>query len=49
MFKAPERRPIDTYFNIDGEYFKLRNPERIEIKLSEKLRKLKVLKYVGDD
>ena len=38
FFKEFEgNKKLETYFQIDGEYFKVINPERIEIKLSEKL------------
>jgi hypothetical protein len=41
-FKEPEvdksgkiNKNLETYFNIDGEFFKLINPDKIVIKLSE--------------
>ena len=39
---------LETYMQIDGEYFKVINPDKIEIKLNPSFSRLKVLKYVGN-
>eukprot|EP00350_Pseudokeronopsis_sp_OXSARD2_P004392 CAMPEP_0170546592 /NCGR_PEP_ID=MMETSP0211-20121228/4951_1 /TAXON_ID=311385 /ORGANISM="Pseudokeronopsis sp., Strain OXSARD2" /LENGTH=223 /DNA_ID=CAMNT_0010851139 /DNA_START=1043 /DNA_END=1714 /DNA_ORIENTATION=+ len=47
-FKDLEREndPITTYFQIDGEFYKMQNPMRIEISLNSKLKELKLLKNI---
>lgn len=43
-FKEIEGKNLDTYFEIDGEYFKLRNPLRIEVSPSKLLKNVRILK-----
>lgn len=39
---------IATYMQIDGEYYKLVNPDRIEIRLNPAFPRLKVLRFVDE-
>jgi len=50
-FKDPkkEKGSLNTYMQIDGEYFKLVNPEKIEIRLNPSFPVLKVLKNISND
>ena len=46
-FKQPvNNRPLETYMQIDGEFYKLVNPHHIEITLSPQFGHLKVLKNI---
>ena len=44
--KAKEQNDnnLETYMQIDGEYYKLINPEKITIRLCPQLSRLRVLK-----
>jgi hypothetical protein len=49
-FKEPSNiRNVITYMQIDGEFYKLVNPERIQIQLSPNFGHLKVLKNIDED
>lgn len=49
-FKEPsQKKDITSYLQIDGEFFKVVNPDKVEIKLSEQFGHLKVLKNVFDE
>ena len=43
FFKEIEQKDLYTYFQIDGEYFKVKNPSHIIFKLSDQLKNIKVL------
>lgn len=34
---------IDTYFEVDGEYYKVRNPKTMEFKLNKRFSNIKLL------
>jgi diacylglycerol kinase (ATP) len=40
---------ISTYFQIDGEYYKVVNPEKVTIKLSDQFGSIRLLKHVEED
>lgn len=48
-FKSSESKQLVTYMQIDGEFYKLINPMKIEISLSPNFPRLKVLKNVSDE
>lgn len=45
----PVQAPLETYMQIDGEYYKVLNPEKIEIRLNPQFPRLRVLKNVSDE
>jgi hypothetical protein len=48
LFKDKHKLPnMVTYMQIDGEYYKVINPDRIEIRLNPTFPKVKVLKFVS--
>ncbi|CDW72988.1 diacylglycerol [Stylonychia lemnae] len=49
-FREPaEGKYLTTYIQIDGEFYRLENPEKIQIKLSDSLGHLKLLRYKESD
>lgn len=44
-----EHEQLVTYFQIDGEFYKVTNPHKIVIKLSDVLGHIKILKYIENE
>ena len=44
-----EDEVLSTYFQVDGEYFKADNLERIEIRLHEKYGRMRILSNIENE
>ena len=43
------QRKLETYLQIDGEFFKVVNPDKVVVRLSQEYGHLKILKNIMDD
>lgn len=49
LFKDFESKPLTTYYQIDGEFYRVTNPQRIEVGLSDKLGHIRILKNIDNE
>jgi len=45
-FKQGQKRALVTYMQIDGEYYRLVNPQKIEVSLADRFGHMRILKNI---